>query len=471
MRLTGFIFLVVFTAQTFAEPSAIEKRISAVENNLQPTLQVTGEASPLYNIQARMKELGIPGLSIAVANGNKIEWAKSYGMADVATDREVDTNTLFLAGSISKPVSAVRIHQLAEDNTVDIDRNVNDYLKSWNLPDNKFTANEKVTLRRILNHTAGLTVWGFPGYDKGDKIPTVGKVLDGGGNTDPVRVYKEPGESWQYSGGGYTIMQLLVTDLENDSFPNIMDKHVLRPLGMNVSTFENPLPEKYHEIAATGYRFDGSEVEGKWPIYPEMAAAGLWTTPSELIKYGMEIQAIYLNKKDGLLQFDTTAEMLKPGLNNHGLGPVSSETHFGHGGADEGFRANLVAWKDAPIVVVIMVNSDNGSIMQEIMLSIASIYDLPGFKPDTRSVTELTVAERHKFAGVYEIENLGKVTLTVKDAGLESTAPFLPNPGYLVPETSNAFFDRASGLTIKFSVEGETVIGFETPQFKAKKVK
>jgi len=166
-------------------------------------------------------------------------------------------------GSISKPVAALRVHQLAEDGTINLDSNVNNYLSSWKLPDNEFTKTEKVTTRRILNHTAGLTVWGFPGYDKGDTIPGVVDVLNGKGNTDSVRVYKVPGESWMYSGGGYTIMQLMITDIEQKSFPEIMKENILNPLGMKSSTFENPLPVKYHDLAATGYRANGAEVEGK----------------------------------------------------------------------------------------------------------------------------------------------------------------------------------------------------------------
>ena len=128
-------------------------------------------------------------------------------------------------------------------------------------------------------------------------------------------------------------------------------------------TFENPLPLKYYAIAATGYRTNGDEVEGKWPIYPEMAAAGLWTTPSQLIQYAIEIQKIHQNEEDGILKFETGEEMLTPGMNGHGLGPGVGDFTFGHGGADEGFRARLIVWKDTPNAVVIMVNSDNGKII------------------------------------------------------------------------------------------------------------
>ncbi|MBX2874095.1 MAG: beta-lactamase family protein, partial [Saprospiraceae bacterium] len=228
----------------------LEQRIARIENGLQANLQIQGDSLPNYQIEERLKELGIPGVSIAVINEGEIEWARGYGMADVSEDRPVTSETLFLAGSISKPITALRAHQLVEEGVLSLDSNVNNYLTSWKLPENEFTAKKKVTTRRILNHTAGLTVWGFPGYDKGDTIPNAAEVLDGKGNTDPVRVYKEPGESWMYSGGGYTIMQLMITDLDRKPFPDLMQQHVLKPLGMTSSTFENPLPTQYHSIAA-----------------------------------------------------------------------------------------------------------------------------------------------------------------------------------------------------------------------------
>ena len=448
----------------------LAERISSIENGLQPSLQIQGEPVPGYNIEERMKVLGIPGVSIAVLNEGNIEWAKGYGMADSSERRPVTTETLFLAGSISKPVAAVRAHQLAEKGVISLDSNVNQYLTSWTLPDNEFTENEKVTTRRILNHTAGLTVWGFPGYDKGDVIPSTADVLDGKGNTDSVRVYKEPGESWMYSGGGYTIMQLMITDLEGDSFPDIMQKNVLDLMGMTSSTFENPLPETYHTIAATGYRANGDEVEGKWPIYPEMAAAGLWTTASQLILWAKEIQQIYQTQNDGLLKAETVNEMLTPGMNDHGLGPGVNEHTFGHGGADEGFRANLTAWKKYPIAVVVMVNSDNGSIINEIMLSIADEYGLPGIEPDSRSVTEQSAEELQRFAGTYRIPEMGEGEITVKDNGLELTAGFLDEAIFILPETDSTFFDKRDGTNFTFTVRDNKAEGFRVQGIEATRI-
>lgn len=462
-----FFLLVACATKDNSADMALAAKLDRIENGLQPNLQIQGDSIPNFNIDERLKELGIPGVSIAVIQNGEIEWAKGYGMADSTENRRVTPETLFLAGSISKPVAALRAHQLAEQGVIDMDTNVNEYLSSWTLPDNSFTETEKVTTRRILNHTAGLTVWGFPGYDKGDTIPSVPEVLDGLGNTDSVRVYKTPGESWMYSGGGYTIMQLMITDIEKKSFPEIMQKNVLDPLGMTKSTFENPLPEQYHALAATGYRGNGEEVEGQWPIYPEMAAAGLWTTPSQLILWAKEIQQIQQSQEDGLLKVQTVNEMLTPGMNDYGLGPGVDEHTYGHGGADEGFRAQMTVWKDSPVAVVVMVNSDNGSIIKEIMLSIAKEYDLRGIEPQTRTVREQSAEQLEKFVGLYDFTGMGEAQITIKDKGLVLTAEFIENPIFMLPESETTFFDQASGEYFTFSLEEGKVKDFTVQRFTA----
>jgi len=444
-----------------AEANTLEERLSRIENGLEPDLQIEGDTIPNYNIEERLKELNIPGVSIAVLNSGEIEWAKGYGMASIEENRKVTPETKFLAGSISKPVSALLAHKLVEEGKLDLDTNINEYLVSWKLPDNEFTETEKVTTRRILNHTAGLTVWGFPGYDKGDTIPSVQEVLDGKGNTDAVRVYKEPGESWMYSGGGYTILQLMMTEITGRDFPELMRTEVLNPLGMTDSTFENPLPEQYHAIAATGYRGNGEEVEGQWPIYPEMAAAGLWTTPSELILWAKEIQNIDQNNVDGLLKKETVKEMLVQGMGDFGLGPQVSEYTYGHGGADEGFRANMVVWKDSPVAVVMMVNSDNGSIMQEILLSITKEYDLPGIEPQVRKVNEVSEEKRQAAMGTYSIPRMGEVEIKLKDKGLMALASFSEDPLYLLPESDSIYFNKDNGQYFKLKLNDGNVVGFE----------
>ena len=183
----------------------VAHRVARIESGLTASFRIKGQEIETFDINERLDELGIPGLSVAFAVDGKIEWARAYGMADLNSARPMDTDSMLLAGSISKPVTALRAHQLVEDGKFDLDEDINAYLSSWQVPENEFTTSEKVTTRRILNHTAGLTVWGFPGYDDGDEIPSVPEVLDGLGNTDPVRVFKKPGESWLYSGGALGI--------------------------------------------------------------------------------------------------------------------------------------------------------------------------------------------------------------------------------------------------------------------------
>ncbi len=471
LALLLLVFVFSCNDQQKSNTENLETRIQRIENGLMQTLQIEGETPVTYNINDRLREKGIPGISIAFAHNGKIEWARAYGMADSSQNRPMTTETMLLAGSISKPVAALRAHQMVEEGKLTLDGNVNDYLTSWKVPDNEFTVNEKVTLRRILNHTAGLTIWGFPGYDKGDEIPSVVDVLDGKGNTGEVRVYKEPGGTWQYSGGGYTIMQLMVTDVEGSSFPETMQVNVLDKMGMERSTFENPLPEEYHGIAATGYRNNGTEVEGKWPIYPEMAAAGLWTTPSQLIQYGIEIQKINNTQKDGIISYASTEEMLVPGDNGHGLGPGIGDNTFGHGGADEGFRARLLAWKDSPHAVVIMVNSDNGSIIQEVLLAIANEYGLSDITPDVRSVVEISEEELAKYTGNYQIPNMGIVEAKIVEGALTFSAPFINPSIQLAAESDTLFFDRAGGMRIDFTLEDGQVNEFKVQGLTATRIK
>ena len=273
-----------------------------------------------------------------------------------------------------------------------------------------------------------------------------------------------------YSGGGYTIMQLAITDTEKESFPAIMQEHVLDPMGMTGSTFANPLPEKYHSLAATGYRGDGSEVEGKWPIYPEMAAAGLWTTPTELIQYAIEIQKINSSEQDGILKYETVKEMLTPGMNRHGLGPVVRRYFFEHGGADEGFRAQLFAWKDEPYALVTMVNSDNGSIQQEVALAIAEEYGLKGIKPAIYNTIAMSEADMQKFTGKFKVSDLGNCEFTIENGQLKVTASFLPKPLMLLPMTESRFFDEADGTPFDFEIKDGKVVGFKVQRFTAERI-
>lgn len=382
-------------SQAAQKDSALSARIQRVENGIAPIpLSASEPATPL-NIEKLMELYKCPGLSVAVIDNFKVAWAKGYGVTEAGTHTPVTVHTLFQAGSISKPVAATGTLSLVEHGKLSLDENVNLKLKSWQVPDNEFTKDQKVTLRRILSHSAGLTVHGFPGYEVGTPIPTLVQIFNGEppANTDPIRVDIVPGTKYRYSGGGVTIEQQLVIDVTGRPFPLFMHETVLDKIGMADSTYEQPLPPARAAITATGTRADGKLIPGKWHIYPEMAAAGLWTTATDLAKFGIEIALSKQGKANHVLSQTTTQEMLKPQIEQIGLGfflaSHKNPEEFGHNGADEGFQALLIMFADTGKGVAIMANSDNGiSVANAVTQSVANEYGWK-YTPDQVSATEL----------------------------------------------------------------------------------
>jgi CubicO group peptidase (beta-lactamase class C family) len=331
-------------------------------------------------IQEQMSQNQINGLSIAVIQNGKID-ARAYGV--IATGgAAVTTTTLFQAGSISKPVAALGALRLVEQGRLSLDEDVNAKLKSWKVPENEFTKTEKVTLRRLLSHSAGLTVHGFPGYDVTARMPSVVEVLDGAGNTPPVRVNVVPGSISRYSGGGYTVMQLLVSDVAGKPFPQHMSESVLGPIGMTRSTYQQPLPPDRASQTAAGYYSSGKPVSGKWHVYPEMAAAGLWTTPTDLARFAIEVQQSLAGKSNKVLSQAMTEQMLTRQMGDAGLGLALSggdaARRFGHNGRDEGFDATMQALTAGGQGVVVMINkNDNTRLLSRIVEFVTRKYSWP----------------------------------------------------------------------------------------------
>ena len=359
------VFLLVSNS-AFAQKNSVDERIRRIEANVASIPMAEGQPPLQLNLQQMMETLKVPGVSVAVIDNFKIAWTKTYGVAETGTSKPVTPTTLFQAGSISKPVAATAALYLVEHGKLSLDENVNNELKIWKVPDNEFTATEKVTLRRILSHTGGLTVHGFPGYAVGEPVPTVEQVLNGEkpANTAPVRVNLVPGSEVRYSGGGVTIEQLLITDVTGKPFPQFMHDTVLAPIGMTNSTYQQPLPASLASSAASGTRAGGTVVPGKWHIYPEMAAAGLWTTPTDLAKFAIEIALSRNGKSNRVLSEGMVRRMLSVQKDDVGLGFFldvrGNPNAFGHDGSDEGFQALLIMISDTGQGAAIMTNSDRG---------------------------------------------------------------------------------------------------------------
>ncbi|MEO5820677.1 MAG: serine hydrolase, partial [Vicinamibacteraceae bacterium] len=365
------------------------ERLARVEEGL-PPIEIDGAAPLRLTLRQLMETYQVPGLSIAVFDGHALAWAKGYGVKQSGSADAVTPETLFQAASISKPVTALAALHFVEQGRWTLDGNINDRLISWKLPDNEYTRVEKVTLRRLLSHTAGTTVHGFRGYRRTEPMPTLVQVLDGlpPANSAAVRVDLTPGEQERYSGGGTTIVQLMMVDQLRKPFAEIMRDTVIRPLGLAHSTFEQPLPAAREAEAATGTYGDGRSVEGRWHVYPETAPAGLWTTPSDLSRIAVEVALASAGRSSRVLSPAMTTQMLteqKPGVGlGFGLGPAPRQ--FRHNGANEGFRAYLTAFADSGSGVAIMANSDNGSqLFDAIVDSVAREYGWRGFVSRPRS--------------------------------------------------------------------------------------
>jgi CubicO group peptidase (beta-lactamase class C family) len=420
------VLLVIYLFPAVGFGQAKATRIKRVEQGLLPAVLIKGD--PTWSLAERMKFYKVPGLSVAVIEDFKVVWARAYGVKDLETKEPVTTETLFQAGSISKSVNAMVAMKKVEEGKISLDEDINNKLTTWKLPDNEFTTKKKVTLRNLLSHTAGTTVHGFPGYAVTEKVPSLADVLNGtnGANTRPVRVDLEPGTRFRYSGGGTTISQLAIMDIEKKPYPEIARETVLAPLKMNNSTYSQPLPNDWRKKAATGYRGDGSEVSGKIHVYPEMAAAGLWTTPTDLAKFAIEMQLSIAGRSNKVLRKETAELMTTSFMENVGLGffleKHGKATYFGHGGADEGFRAELLVNRDKGYGVAVMVNSDNGQILREVMRAVAQEYGWEEFLPEPHEIVALNPSHLEAVAGRFQINPDRVLTIKVASDALTGTS-------------------------------------------------
>lgn len=316
-------------------------------------------------VLATMSRHHVIGLSLAIVRRGEVVKAGGYGFADSGDKIPVTTATLFQAGSISKSVAAVAALRLVEMGRLSLDSNVNTELRIWKIPENQFSKQQHVTLRRILTHTSGLSVHGFPGYEMGVPVPTLDQVLNGErpANTAAIRVESVPGSRWQYSGGGYAVLQAMIVDATAEPFAESMRKIVLNPVGMSSSSFDQPLPKGWAPRTATGYFSSDKPVPGRWHVYPEMAAAGLWTTASDLAQFAISIRRSWMGLPDGVISRPSARMMLTAQQNNDGLGVfvvgTGKQTRFFHNGRSAGFDAMMTERVDSGLGVVIMINTND----------------------------------------------------------------------------------------------------------------
>ena len=324
-------FLVIFGANLSAQQNdkkGIDQRIHRIENGLieqqiydfaQGKIEFarldsifipsTEQLANPKTLQERMEQYNTPGVSIAVINNNQIEWAKGYGIMDANTGAPVTTETIFEAASVSKLLTAVMALHFVEKGLFDLDANINQYLKSWQVPENEFTSEEKVTLRRLLTHQSGLPSTNYS-HDKSKGYPTLIDILNGESPAlnKPATPEFVPGSKWQYSNIGYNVIQLLLEDVTGKSFQQVADEIIFTPLKMKTSTFIYPLDPKKQKLEAMPHDAEGNS---KKPLMCRIAVAqgGLTTTPTDLAKFTLELMLSYQGKSEKILSQEMTRQL------------------------------------------------------------------------------------------------------------------------------------------------------------------
>jgi CubicO group peptidase (beta-lactamase class C family) len=405
---------------TTDEPQPNQDAASRVENGLLPAVAVQGELGQKASIVDRMAHYGVPGLLVAVIHEGEIAWERAYGVTEADGDKPVTPQTMFQAASISKPVTAAAALTLVQDRSLALDEDINQWLRSWTVPEDEFTDGRSVTLRGLLSHTAGFVGNdGVGEYEPGAAIPTITQALNGEppATTPPVRVSNRGGTQG-YSGSGYAVLQQLLIDVSKEPFPEFMHETVFLPLGMNRSTFaQYPAPADI----AKGHHAGGELVSGGYRVYSGLATAGLWTTASDLAKFAVSIQRASAGESQRLLTQEMAQQMVRPHLSEcyrcWGLGfeilGEGSERWFTHDGINVGFDSKLIANASTGDGAVVMTNGSlSFGLIHEILDSIATEYDWPEY-PSRGQTASVPIPQEalDSIPGVYELEPDFPVTI------------------------------------------------------------
>ena len=479
------VYEVPVSAQAPQSANQTQQRIARVESGLRFPRTIKGRQVVRMRLDDRMRHLKVPGVSIAVVDSFRIAWARGYGVLEAGGASPVNSETLFQAASISKPVAALAALRLVQEGRLDLDEDVNLKMTSWKVPGNAFTVGKPVTLRRLLSHSAGLTVHGFMGYVSNTTVPTVLQVLDGQSpaNSGAIRVDTMPGVLWRYSGGGYTVMQQLLVDVTRRSFPDLMRTEVLQPLAMTRSTYEQPLPQHLTGNTASAHNPQGAVIKGKWYTQPEMAAAGLWTSPSDLARYAIEVQLSAAGKSNRVLKQPMAAQMLTRQTGTWGLGPSldgeGPNASFSHGGANQGFRVFFTAFNERGQGAVVMTNSDAGSpLLSEIVRAIAEEYDWPTPRIVEKAVVEVKADKLTPLAGRYSLEVAPSTFINITVEGGRVFAELIGQfKSEIYAESETRFFavdheiDFAFSPTVRGKSAGVVISTGSSGNYKAKRVK
>ncbi|WP_433006142.1 serine hydrolase domain-containing protein [Kribbella sp. CA-294648] len=416
-----------------------------------------------------LDQFKVPGASWALIDNGVLAERGSIGVAEAGGTTPITARTLFQACSISKPIAVFAMLRLVDWGRLDLDDDVNQWLTSWQLPPTG-EWRPVVTLRQLASHTAGLTVPGFPGYPLGAELPTPVEILDGvrPGNTFGVRVDLVPGTRFRYSGGGTVVLQQLLEDVTRMPFRRLARQLVFEPLGMSDSDFAQPLPPELHDRAATAHDELGRPVEGRWHSYPELAAAGLWTTPTDLVAFALGVQSAYAGASDALISQELAREMLTPHapmadpydrMDALGLGVFLADggARFGHGGSNKGFKCHLVAYRDTGQGAAVMTNGDGGThIADRALTRMAASYGWQGFPMELSEPAEADEKALQRVTGRYQLRENVYFDVVATDGGLDVV--FARQPALRFGPRGKGCFGARWGIDAELRLTGDGLV-------------
>ena len=418
-------------------PATPASRERAFAKGLLPTVRIAGEETR-WTMAERLAHYKCPGVGVAAIKDGKLDWAAGFGVRGLEDPRPVGADTVFMVASCSKPVCAMVVLQQVERGVVDLDVDVNRYLKRWQVPQNEFNATEKVTLRRMLSHTAGLSINGWPVIPQGGTVPTVYDILEGRPPSvmPPVVVNKTPGGTHRYSGGGYLLAEMLIEDQTGRRFDDLADELIFRPLGMTNTTFTHPLPERLRGNVALGHRMDGSAIPGGWMVSVDKGAGGLMCSAADFAKFQIACRDAWLGKPGSILTRELAREMMtRQGHSSFGLGwdilGEGDEKRFNHGGSNDGYQSETDCYLESGHGGAVLTNAVSGIyLFREALNGLAGLYDWPGYLLAPKTPQKLSAAEIDRYVGTYRI--VSGIELPILKAWREGEQLFTEIPGLRV---------------------------------------
>jgi len=437
-------------------------QVARIEHGLLPAIAVR-DHDTTYRLVDRMQRYGVPGVSVAVIDKRRVVWARAYGtIAD--SGKHVESTTLFQAGSISKAITAVTALRLVDRGLLRLDEDVNRKLTTWKVPPSDLIHDQPVTLRRLLSHGAGFNVPSFPGYAAGTSVPTLLQVLQGEppANTPPVQVEVAPGKEWRYSGGGMSVVQQLIVDATGQTFENVLRKQLFEPAGMTRTLAEQPLSTAHASTAAIGHS-GGRPVEGRWHVYPELAAAGLWSTAPDLAQFGVSVLRSLRGELGSVMERATAREAIERQIGDWGLGfalgGFGDSLTVGHDGSTVGYVARVIVVPSTGQGLAVMTNGESAALIDEIQRAVAKEYAWPVKPRIEKVVARVDPAGFPALAGNYRVEFDGRTF----DFRVQADGPRLiilgpsGRAGEVLPLSEIRFFSQDTGNEFTFTREGNAV--------------